>query len=321
VKDNEPIFVSGHPGSTGRLRTVAQLEFLQDVDYPSRLETYNGASRWLQSFSAQSEKRSHRQGTGVQLSELVQWRLQATWGTQRPSGHGQQQADEANWKPPSRRTQEQRASSPWEEIAGAVKRQSKPICRSPTWRECAVLTRNSPISLAGSFGATKRRPNPVISACVNTANRLWPHWSRSCSPLPPLYKSLETVTLADSLAQMRERLRGRQPCGAESPERQDSEEAAKELIENSRLDDVAARKQLYQGGTAVVEASADPMIVLMRAIDPVHVPCASNTTTRSMRWERRDGATIARALFAKSGYNQPPMPRSLALELWRSEGL
>src|SRR6266576_4644303 len=56
VKDNDLIFVSGHPGSTGRLRTIAQLEFLRDVDYPSRLETYKRRIALLQSFSTQSEE-------------------------------------------------------------------------------------------------------------------------------------------------------------------------------------------------------------------------------------------------------------------------
>src|SRR6266478_1516177 len=55
VKDKELIFVSGHPGSTGRLRTMSQLEFLREVDYPSRLDTYRRRIALLQSFSTQSE--------------------------------------------------------------------------------------------------------------------------------------------------------------------------------------------------------------------------------------------------------------------------
>ena len=56
VKENDLIFVSGHPGSTGRLRTIAQLEFLRDLDYPSRLETYKRRIALLQNFSAQSDE-------------------------------------------------------------------------------------------------------------------------------------------------------------------------------------------------------------------------------------------------------------------------
>src|SRR5438552_14291770 len=56
VKENDLIFVSGHPGSTGRLRTMTQLEFLRDVDYPSRLESYKRRISLLQNFSKQSEE-------------------------------------------------------------------------------------------------------------------------------------------------------------------------------------------------------------------------------------------------------------------------
>src|SRR5437016_4272354 len=56
VSENDLIFVSGHPGSTGRLRTMAQLEYLRDVEYPSRLETYKRRISLLQNFGSQSEE-------------------------------------------------------------------------------------------------------------------------------------------------------------------------------------------------------------------------------------------------------------------------
>ena len=46
------------------------------------------------------------------------------------------------------------------------------------------------------------------------------------------------------------------------------EARAKEVIEGTQLQDVAFRKQLYEGGKAAVDASNDPLIVMMRTVDP-----------------------------------------------------
>ena len=55
----------------------------------------------------------------------------------------------------------------------------------------------------------------------------------------------------------------RKVLGKKSPE-----ELAKELVDGSKLGDVAVRKALLEGGQAAVDASSDPMIAMARSVDP-----------------------------------------------------
>lgn len=122
----------------------------------------------------------------------------------------------------------------------------------------------------------------------------------------PIYKSLETVTLADSLAQMRDAMGSDNPVVQKALDGKTPEEAAKALISGTKLDDVAVRKQLYEDGKSAIEASSDPLIVLMRSVDPDARAVRKRYDDEVDAVERSEGAKIAKARFSESGFTQPP---------------
>jgi hypothetical protein len=63
---------------------------------------------------------------------------------------------------------------------------------------------------------------------------------------------------------------------------------------------------LYEGGKAAIEASTDPLIVLMRTIDPDARSARREFEDKVDSVVRRDGGAIAKARFAQSGFTQPP---------------
>src|SRR5215467_3129152 len=125
VKDNDLIFVSGHPGSTGRLRTMSQLEYLRDVDYPSRLETYQRRIALLQSFGRQSEE-SAREAKEELFSYQNSFKAINGYlgGLKDQSIMASKQSDEEKLRASFKSNPKtQSAKDPWEEISSAMKAQ------------------------------------------------------------------------------------------------------------------------------------------------------------------------------------------------------
>jgi hypothetical protein len=117
----------------------------------------------------------------------------------------------------------------------------------------------------------------------------------------PIYDDFEKLKLADSLEYMIDLLGAdnalvKQVLNGKTPEAR-----ANELIEGTKLKDVAARKELAAGGTKAIEASTDPMIVLARMIDPKARELRSRYENEVTGVERTNYAKIARALFETEG--------------------
>ena len=73
ARDGELTFVSGNPGSTGRLLTVAQLQALRDQLLPLRLDRLAMLRGWVARVpAAQPGGPTHQPGRAVRRGELVQ---------------------------------------------------------------------------------------------------------------------------------------------------------------------------------------------------------------------------------------------------------
>ena len=306
VKDGELIFVSGHPGNTERLKTVAQVQFLKDVDFPWRLASYKRRIDLLKKFSAESSENARIAREDIFGLENSQKAI---------TGYLEGIRDLAamSQKNLAEREQEKQyleknpgAPNPWEEIASAVKVERE-IYSQLTYVErtrgfysnLAVIARN-----LVRVAAEKSKPNG--DRLREYRDSALPSLEQRLFSTAPIYKNLETVTLAGSLAQMQEGLGANDPAVKVVLNGKSPEEAAKELISVTKLEDVAVRKRLYEGGQAAIEASNDPLIVLMRNVDPLARAIRKRFDDEVDAVERRDGALIAQARFAQSGFNQAP---------------
>jgi len=306
VSNNDLIFVSGHPGNTSRLLTMSQLESLRDVVYPSVLKFLSQRTSLLQDFSKQSEENAR-----IAQEEIfgLQNSLKAITGYN--SGLLDQSimqskaADEAKLKANFKADPKNAGSNPWEEIAQAMKLYQS-IYNSVSYLErMRGFPRLAEIArVLVRAGLEKAKPNEQRMREFRDSGL--PSLEQQLFSEAPIYKNLETLQMTASLDEMQGALGKENPDVQKLLQGKSSADAAKDLIGNTKLEDVAVRKQLYEGGEAAIDASTDPLIVAMRAIDPDARDVRKEFEDKIDSVVRRDGTEIAKARFAQSGFSQPP---------------
>jgi hypothetical protein len=308
VHENELVFVSGHPGSTGRLKTMSQLEFLRTLDYPSRLETYKRRIALLLDFGKQSEENAR-----IAKEELFTYQnsYKAINGYLVPLNNREimagKEADEARVEASFKANPRNGDSAdPWNQIAESMKVQRDIYAPLSYLERLRGFNSEFAIYARWIVRCTKEKTKPNEDRLREYRDSALPSLEQNLFSTAPIYKNLDTVTFADSLAQMRDALGADNPVVKKLLSGRTPEEVAKDIIGNTKLDDVAVRKQLFQGGPAAVQASTDPMIVLMRQIDPESRELRKQYDDRVESVERSAGAAIARARFERTGFTRSP---------------
>jgi hypothetical protein len=308
VTDGDLVFVSGHPGNTSRLLTMAQLEYLRDVQYPAALSMYKRRITLLQGFSSQSEENARiakEDIFGLQNSQKATTGYQS--GLLDKSIMDAEAADEGSLRAAFKANPKNaNVGDPWEQIAQAMKLQSDIFLQLIYVERLRGFASGLPQIARVLVRAAAEKPKPNQERLREYRDSALPSLEQQLFSTAPVYKSLDTVLLADSLADMRDALGQDNPVVQKALNGKTPADAAKEIITNTKIDDVAVRKQLYEGGQAAIEASIDPLIVVMRAIDPDARAVRKQFDDKIDSLVRRDGTVIAKARFSQSGFTQPP---------------
>jgi hypothetical protein len=306
VADGDLIFVSGHPGNTDRLKTVAQLQYLKEVAYPPFFASVKQRIAMLQKFSAESPENAR----------IAQEDIFGLQNAQKAIGGEDKGLQDMSMFAKMNKEEREREKAyvekhphdpnPWDEISNAMK-VNREIFGPWTYIE-RMRGFNSDLAFDARtlVRAAEEKTKPNGQRLREYRDSGLPSLEQELLSSAPIYKNLEIANLSLALAQMQEALGPEDPAVKASLNGKSPEAAAKALISGTKLDDVAVRKRLYEGGKGAVDASTDPLIVLMRNIDPEGRAVRKRFDDEVDAVVRRDGATIARTRFAQSGFTQPP---------------
>jgi hypothetical protein len=303
VKDGDLIFVSGNPGSTGRLNTMAQLEFLRDTGYPLVLYRLARRDDLLKKFGAESEEDAriaHEDLFSVENS------LKAIRGYN--SGltdkalMAKKSAEESKMRQAigSDAAKKAEFGDPWAEIARAMDTEKRIYLPLTYFERRAGFSGDLASSARILVRAAEERPKPNGDRLREYRDSALPSLEQDLFSSAPIYKSLERVELADSLAEMKEKMPD-SPIVSRVLDGKSPADLAQFLLDNTKLDDVAVRKQLYEGGEAAVDASTDPLIKVMKEIEPEARAVRKQYDDEIDAVVRQDGAAVAKIRFATEG--------------------
>jgi hypothetical protein len=267
--DQEPVFVTGHPGSTDRNDTVAELETERDVIYPISLKVVTRRLGVLRKYAALGAEQA-RQAAGMTfgLENALKAYTGEYSGLTDPKIMQKKTADEKALREQiGRKPEWQREyGSAWPTIQKAQE-----VRRRLYKTERFGQLRGSSLAPLGLIFVQYAQEigKPDAERLDGFHDAQLPTLKFQLASPAPYYRPLEQALLADSLQESLEELGPNDPfikaaLGGKSPSA-----AAAALIGGTKLDDQAARKALLDGGPSAINASKDPLILLGRDIDPI----------------------------------------------------
>jgi len=266
---DELVFVSGHPGSTDRLFTVAELNFERDVHYPVLLKYISGRLAILGTYAAKGQEEQRR--ALVQMFGLENSRKALTGeyeqGLLNKAMMDRKALEEKEFRDkveadPARRAEYGEA---WPTIAGVVEKEAG--LYKTQFYERLSGSRLAELAMTIVLYVAEV-PKPDADRLPGYHEAQLPSVRFNLFSPAPVYADLEEAGLAGTLKMSLDELGSdnafiKLVLGGKSPA-----EAARELIGGSKLADVAVRRALIDGGVKAVEASKDPLIVLARKLAP-----------------------------------------------------
>jgi hypothetical protein len=309
--EGEVVFVIGNPGSTGRLNTLAQMEFLRDIGYPAQLAGYKRALtifRELMARDTSAARQYQNQVFGLENSfkAVTGYRT----GLLDSARMVQKRAFETEFRArvnadPALRA---RYGSAWDAIAAAQRELTSfnPQFRYYGFGPTAGQAGSTLMSVAAQIvrvASESGKPDAERLAAYRGQNL--EAMKRSLLGPREINPAYEKLSIAAQLRAAQQELPANDPFLAATLGGRTPEAAADALVSGTRLTDPAVRRALVEGGPATVAASNDPLIVFARAVDPLNRRVVARADSLNAIITS-NAALIGQALFATYGTALPP---------------
>ncbi|HUP88186.1 MAG TPA: S46 family peptidase [Longimicrobiales bacterium] len=306
AQENELVFVVGNPGSTGRLNTIAQMNYLRDVSYAAQLaglkrqiDIYHTLSARSPAVKRQYENQlfgaenSYKAITGY-LSGLTNEKIMASKIAFEKDFRARLAKDaklSAQYLPAFIAIE--RAQDSLKQIS--VRQRYYPFSGSTLLNIAAIIARlPSQEALADSLRLNAYRGTSL----TNLKNQLG-------SPNLQIDTAFERANIAAWLTAAKGELGPKDPVIVAILAGRTPEQAAADFVKSSQLGNADFRKTLIAGGATAVTQSNDPLVVLARQLDKYSLPLA-NKVQRLNSSISSNAEKVGQAIFAAYGKSLPP---------------
>jgi hypothetical protein len=314
AKDGELVFVTGHPGATQRLNTVAHLESLRDTSISLLLRVLEARQKSLKQYMAQGEEQTRRAQNELNSVEnsIKVYKGQVA-GLQDPQLMAKKRRSEQALR--NSINADPRKQKEYGDAWTAIAKGRKDIATYE--RDRRFLDPNSSatssVGLPAAFNTTlfwyaralvrlaDENLKPDAQRLPEFMNTRRAALEAKLYSTAPIYDDFEKANLASSLASMQSEYGANNSLVKKVLKGKTPEARAAELIEGTKLKDVEYRKQIAAGGLRAINDSNDPMIDLARSIDKESRAVRERYEEEVVAVERTNYAKIAHALFEDQG--------------------
>ncbi|QEL19787.1 S46 family peptidase [Limnoglobus roseus] len=308
--ESDLVFVTGHPGTTNRLETLAKLKHRRDETLPYTLYRLRTLEAALTQYSNNGPEESRQAATDLHrvanTRKASSGQLQGLLDPQILKQKDLQEADLQNHLAVPVKPITPDPVRHWQAIAAAEKQYA-------TFEKEHALLETGHAFFSELFTIARHAVRMGDELPKASADRLREYRDSNLESLrfqllspAPLYPALERAKLQTSLTFLAEVLGGDHPLVVLTLAGKNPAARAEELITGTKLFDVGERKKLLDGGSAAVAASSDPLIQLAKSLDEAARKLRTRYETEVEEPERQAYAEIAKIRFAAFGNSVAP---------------
>lgn len=306
ASDGELVFVSGHPGSTNRMDTLAQIEAMRDHLYPLAIKGIKRRLAVLRRYSSLGAEQARQADEDILLWENGFKAITGEYrGLLSPSLIEKKRKEEQEFRAlvDSKPELKRQYGDAWDAVSSA-ERISARILKPFRLRALRGSKLASNAMTIVQYVAEVKKPDGERLGGFHES-QLESLKFALLSPAP-MYPEMDEMVMADALEESLEELGPDDPfikavIGGRRPA-----DVARELIRGTKLAEPAFRKSLIEGGEDAVAASTDTLIVVARKIDPIVRQIQLQMRDEVQSVIRSAGEKLGKARFAVYGKSINP---------------